>query len=71
LCLAVEAKPAVHARNNKIEACEHLVRIIEGTVTQDIALDAFEDAKAPRVFAVGRSISACCAAISSMLSPPA
>jgi hypothetical protein len=49
---AVEAKAAVDARDDKIEACKHLVRIVKRAIGQNIALDAFEDAKAALVFAV-------------------
>ena len=49
---AIEAKAAVDARNDKIEACEDLIGIIERTIGQNVALDAFEDAKLARVFAV-------------------
>jgi hypothetical protein len=52
LRLAVEAKAAVHAGNDKVEGCEHLVGIIERTIGQNVALDAFKDTKAARVFAV-------------------
>ena len=52
LRFAVKAKAAVDAGNDKIERCEHLVRIIERPIRQNIALNAFEDAKTVRVFAV-------------------
>jgi hypothetical protein len=46
LGLAVELEAAVHAGDNKIEAGQHLVRIVERAIGEDVGFDALEDAKA-------------------------
>ena len=43
LRFAVQLEAAVDAGDQEIEALEHLVRIVERAVSQDVRLDAFED----------------------------
>jgi hypothetical protein len=55
LRLPVEAKLPMNAADDKIEAAQHVVRIVERAVRKDIGLDALEDVEAiakPRVEAV-------------------
>src|SRR5262249_53252798 len=46
LRLGIEPEIAVDARHNEIEARQHLVRIIERAVGEDIGFDALENAEA-------------------------
>ena len=43
LRLPVQLELSVNARHDEIEAIEHLVRIVERTVGQDVGFDALQD----------------------------
>src|SRR6478609_7776713 len=42
LCLAVEFEAAVDARDHEVEAMQHVLRIVQRAVDQNVGLDAFE-----------------------------
>jgi hypothetical protein len=44
----------MHARHDEVEARQHVVRIIQRSVGQDIGFNAFEDAEATSVSLVQR-----------------
>src|SRR5215213_9072919 len=51
--------PAVHARDHEVERGQHLVRVVEGSVLEDVRLDPLEDSElAPvaRVQLVGERV---------------
>ena len=59
LRLPVEAKLPMNAADNKIEAAQHVFRVVDRAVRKDIGLDALEDAEAAaerRVEAVDLSL---------------
>jgi len=43
LCFRIQSKPAVHARDQEIERAQHLVRVVEEAVLEDVRLDPFEE----------------------------
>src|SRR5690349_3077721 len=45
LLFAIQLEPAVHARDNKIEAREDFVRIIQRAIQENVRLDPLEDAE--------------------------
>jgi hypothetical protein len=48
LCLS-QPEPAVHARHHEIKRREHLLRVVQRAVGQDVGLDPLEDAKAAKL----------------------
>jgi hypothetical protein len=48
LRFSIELESAVDARNHEVELVEHLVRIVQRAVGEDVGLDALQD---PEVFA--------------------
>src|SRR5829696_2597277 len=52
LCLLVETKAAVNARDDEVEAVQNLVRIVERAILQDVGLNALEDPKAAAIAGV-------------------
>src|SRR5829696_630758 len=43
LCFRIKSKPAVHARDHEVERAQHLVRVAEGAVLEDVRLNPLED----------------------------
>jgi hypothetical protein len=47
---AVHLETAVHARDDKVERLQDLVRVVESAVRENVRFDAFEDLETPAIF---------------------
>ena len=47
LRLPVQLEAAMDARHNEIEAFEHLVRVVERSIREDVGFDALQDPEIP------------------------